>query len=86
MGTASSPAWSRQPTIRRHSPRFNDAGFMCGMEFESVGQERDHFAERGLALDMVEPRVVLGPGQLLLLDNLATARGRLGLRKRLELH
>ena len=67
-------------------PRSGDAGFLCGMEFESHAQERYHFAERGLDLDAVEQRVLLGPGQLLLLDNLATAHGRLGVRKPLELH
>jgi hypothetical protein len=30
--------------------------------------------------------VLLGPGQLLLLDDLATAHGRLGVRRPLELH
>jgi hypothetical protein len=67
-------------------PRSADAGFLCGMEFESLAHERDHFAERGLDLEAVEQRVVLGPGQMLLLDNLATAHGRLGVREPLELH
>jgi|GEM_PF-6857704 len=67
-------------------PRSGDAGFLCGMEFESVAQERHHFAERGLDLDGVEQHVLLCPGQLLLLDNLATAHGRLGIRKTRELH
>jgi hypothetical protein len=67
-------------------PRSSDASFLCGLEFESVAQERSHFAERGLDLDGVEQRVLLCPGQLLLLDNLATAHGRLGIRKPLELH
>ncbi len=67
-------------------PRSSDPGFLCGMEFESVSQERDHFAKRGLDLDSVEDRVLLGAGQLLLLDNLATAHGRLGVRRPLELH
>jgi len=67
-------------------PRSGDAGFLCGMEFDSVGQERNHFAERGLDLNAVEQRVQLCPGQLLLLDNLATAHGRLGTRRPLELH
>jgi hypothetical protein len=56
------------------------------MEFESLAQERDHFAERGLDLDAVEERVLLGPGELLLLDNLATAHGRVGVLTPLELH
>jgi hypothetical protein len=67
-------------------PCSGDAGFLCGLEFESLAQERCHFAERGLDLDRVEQRVLLCPGQLLLLDNLATAHGRLGIRKPLELH
>jgi len=67
-------------------PRSSDPGFLCGMEFESVSQERNHFATRGLDLDSVEERVLLGAGQLLLLDNLATAHGRLGVRSSLELH
>lgn len=70
----------------RALPRSGDAGFLCGMEFESLAQERDHFVERGLDLDAVEQRVLLGPGQLLLLDNLATAHGRAGVRRPLELH
>lgn len=70
------------PTLRLSG----DAGFLCGMEFESLAQGRDHFAGRGLDLDAVEQRVLLGPGQLLLLDNLATAHGRVGVRKPLELH
>jgi hypothetical protein len=64
-------------------PRSGDV--LCGMEFHTLGEERDHFAERGLDLVAVEQRVRLGPGQLLLLDNLATAHGRLGLRRPLEL-
>jgi hypothetical protein len=38
-------------------PRSSDGGFLCGMEFESLAQERDHFVERGLNLDAVEQRV-----------------------------
>lgn len=67
-------------------PCSGDADFLCGLEFESLAQERCHFAERGLDLDAVEQRVLLGPGQLLLFDNLATAHGRLGIRMPLELH
>ena len=75
-------AADESPTL----PHSGDAGFLCGMEFESLAQERDHFAERGLNVDAVEQRVLLGPGQLLLLDNLATAHGRLGVRRPLELN
>lgn len=67
-------------------PPFGDAGCLCGMEFASLAEERAHFAERGLDVDAVEQRVLLGAGQLLLLDNLATTHGRLGVRKPLELH
>jgi len=67
-------------------PDSGEAGFLCGMEFESLAQERHHFVERGLDLEAVEQRVALAPGQLLLLDNLATAHGRLGVREALELH
>jgi hypothetical protein len=67
-------------------PRSGDRGFLCGMEFESVAEEQAHLAQRGLDLDAVERRVRVAPGQLLLLDNLATAHGRLGIREPLELH
>jgi hypothetical protein len=59
---------------------------LCGLELDSLAHERDHFADRGLDLDAVEQRILLRPGELLLLDNLATAHGRLGVRKPLELH
>jgi hypothetical protein len=65
-------------------PRSGDA--LCGLELDSLAHERAHFASRGLDLDAVEQRILLRPGELLLLDNLATAHGRLGLRKPLELH
>ena len=75
-------AADESPTL----PRSGEAGFLCGMEFDSLAQERDHFAERRMDLESVEERVLLGAGQLLLLDNLATAHGRLGVRRPLELH
>lgn len=59
---------------------------LCGMEFASLAEERAHFARHGLTLDAVEHRVRLGPGELLLLDNLATAHGRAGTRSPGELH
>jgi hypothetical protein len=58
---------------------------LCGMEFESLAEERHHFAERGLDLDAAEHVVALRPGGLLIFDNLATAHGRLGRRQPLEL-
>lgn len=75
-------AADNSPTL----PHSSDAGFLCGLEFDSLAQEQSHFAERHLDLDRVEQRVLLCPGELLLLDNLATAHGRLGIRKPLELH
>jgi hypothetical protein len=61
-------------------PSTADPSFLCGMEFASVAEERAHFARHGLELDAIEHRVRLGPGELLLLDNLATAHGRVGRR------
>lgn len=73
-------AADESPTL----PRPGDV--LCGMEFETVAEEQGHFAQHGLDLSAVEQRVRLGRGELLLLDNLATARGRVGLRRPLELH
>lgn len=75
-------AADNSPTL----PPSGEAGFLCGAEFESLAHERTHFAARGLDLDAVEQRVLLGAGELLLLDNLATTHGRLGVREPLELH
>ena len=61
-------------------------GFLCGMEFDTVAQERAHLSARGLDLDAAEQRVQLGPGELLVFDNLAVAHGRLGVREPLELN
>lgn len=61
-------------------------GFLCGMEFSSLAEERAHLAARGLDLAAVERRVRVGPGELLVFDNLATAHGRAGTRDPLELH
>ena len=59
---------------------------LCGQELESVADEHDHFAARGLRLEAVELLVSVQPGELLVLDNLATAHGRLGQRRENELH
>jgi hypothetical protein len=67
-------------------PPSGEAGFLCGMEFDSMAQERLHLAARGLNLDEVERRILLGSGELLLLDNLAIVHGRVGIRQPLELH
>jgi hypothetical protein len=58
---------------------------LCGMEFGSLAEERQHFAQRGLDLDATEHLVALRPSGLLIFDNLATAHGRLGVRQPLEL-
>jgi hypothetical protein len=59
---------------------------LCGMEFMSIAEERAFFARRGLDLDAVEDRVRLGPGELLVFDNLTIAHGRAGTRRPEELH
>ncbi len=61
-------------------------GFLCGMEFATLEQERCYFARHGLQLAAVEQEVVLSPGELVLFDNLATAHGRRGRRIPGELH
>jgi hypothetical protein len=66
-------------------PSTVDPGFLCGMEFASREEERSHFARHGVDLDAVEARVRLAPGELLLLDNLAAAHGRIGRREPEEL-
>jgi hypothetical protein len=67
-------------------PSAADPAFLCGMEFGSVRAEQAHFARHGLRLDSVERRIALGPGDLLLFDNLAVAHGRVGKRRPEELH
>src|SRR4051794_13490160 len=83
---ASSAASSRPPTTRPRCPQPRHRASCADWEFSSRRQEEAHFAQRGLELNAVEEHVVLRPGELLLLDNLATAHGRLGLRAPLELH
>jgi hypothetical protein len=63
-----------------------DANFLCGMEFNSVDDECDYYRRHGMNVDSVERRVILGPGELLLFDNLAIAHGRIGRRPVKELH
>jgi hypothetical protein len=67
-------------------PSTADPGFLCGMEFASVAEERAHFARHGMELDEVEHRIPLRAGQLLLFDNLTTAHGRVGTRQPEELN
>lgn len=59
---------------------------LCGTELDGIAEEREHFARRGLNLDDAEALVDVRPGQLLVLDNLATAHGRIGRRRPSELH
>jgi hypothetical protein len=61
-------------------------GFLCGMEFSSHEEERSYFRSHGMDLAKAERRVVLGPQELLVIDNLRTAHGRLGRRREGELH
>jgi hypothetical protein len=61
-------------------------GFLCGTEFASANEERRFFEHCGLRPDRAETRIRLSPGELLLLDNLALAHGRLGRRSPGELH
>jgi len=63
-----------------------DPDFLCGLEFASLAAERAHFARHSLDLEAVEQRVRLGPGELLVFDNLRTAHGRAGTRRPEELH
>jgi hypothetical protein len=67
-------------------PSTANESFLCGMEFASLAEERAHFRRHGLALDDIEHRIPLSPGELLLFDNLATVHGRLGTRRPDELH
>jgi hypothetical protein len=59
---------------------------LCGQELDSLEEERMHFASRGLRLQEAEVLIDLQPGQLLVLDNLAGAHGRVGRRRPKELH
>jgi hypothetical protein len=59
--------------------------FLCGMEFDTLGQELAFFRRHGLDVEDVEIDIVLRPGQLLLFDNLAFAHGRRGQRQPGEL-
>jgi hypothetical protein len=61
-------------------------GFLCGMEFDSLEAEYAFLEAHGLDVASIEQRVILRPGQVLILDNLACAHGRSGKRDDLELH
>lgn len=67
-------------------PPTADPNFLCGMEFVSLAAERAHYARHGLDLHPVEHRIQLGAGELLIIDNLATAHGRTGIRSPEELN
>jgi hypothetical protein len=63
-----------------------DATFLCGMEFGSLAEERAHYTRHGLKLDPVEHRIRVNAGELLVVDNLTTAHGRVGNRTPEELN
>jgi hypothetical protein len=63
-----------------------DPSFLCGMEFDSLSAERAFLLAHGLDIEEVAVDVALGPGQLLVFDNLALAHGRRGCRQPGELH
>lgn len=60
-------------------------GFLCGLEFDSLSSELAFFSGYGLRIADAEIEIELGPGELLLFDNLAMAHGRRGTRKPGEL-
>jgi hypothetical protein len=70
----------------RDLPARDADGFLCGMEFSALEQERAYFARHGMRLAEAEEEIVLSRGELLLFDNLATAHGRRGRRETGELH
>jgi hypothetical protein len=65
---------------------WDDAHFLCGLEFDSLCSEEAFFELHGLCIDDVEISIDLQPGQLLVFDNLAMAHGRRGTRRPGELH
>jgi hypothetical protein len=67
-------------------PDRSTEGFLCGMEFATLDEERRYFARHGMQLAAAEEELVLSSGELLLFDNLATAHGRRGRRDTGELH
>lgn len=46
--------------------------------------EKKFYAERGIDLDSIEEDIVIKPGQLLIVDNMRTAHGRIGKRNAKE--
>lgn len=63
-----------------------DAGFLCGMEFDSLDAELRFFELHSLRVDEVQVEIPLSPGEMLVFDNLAVAHGRQGVRRPGELH
>jgi hypothetical protein len=61
-------------------------GFLCGMEFATADEESGFFRSHGLNLAEVEQHVVLQPGEVLVIDNLRSAHGRIGRRYEDEIH
>ena len=57
-----------------------DDAFLCGMEFNSLDEERVFFTEHQIPIAKIETEVVLQAGELLIFDNLAVAHGRRGTR------
>lgn len=62
-----------------------DPGFLCGLEFDSLQAELAFFERHGLEVEAVQVEVALGPGELLVFDNLALVHGRRGIRRPGEL-
>ena len=67
-------------------PAPDSEGFLCGLEFATLDEERHYFARHDLDLTAAEEEIVLASGELLLFDNLAVAHGRRGRRQPGELH
>jgi hypothetical protein len=63
-----------------------DGEFLCGMEFNSIDDERSYYRRHGIELNSAERRIILGPGDLNAFDNQAVAHGRSGRRPSRELH
>lgn len=62
-----------------------DAGFLCGMEFDSLDAELRFFKRHSLRVDEIQIEVPLSPGEMLVFDNLVVAHGRRGARRPGEL-
>lgn len=67
-------------------PPTSSPGFLCGMEFSSYEEEDSYLRSHGMDVARAERRIVLRSGEVLVIDNLRTAHGRLGARSENELH